>query len=688
MRKYYRQLRRAFECTFLAVGWEKESYQKIRFFNHLNKQLRKSSVEDVFGQIKAACVLARARALNGLGVQKNIPNISGIIIPSGYHCRPEQLFQISCVKRALPLPTGKEVAAATREWHEVARKPAPKVWGLASAGPRPKEFSGIPRTSQNLWDKLPKATKSWLKRLRRKARRYTNKVPDFIGSSACAQYSCKEGGRTRYAMEHSTLEPDAPLLDPTHKWFKSPRRAKALQRRNENLLEPSTNPFPIAPSRVVAVKEPGKVRMVTVSDARVVGSAHRIRKALFDAVTSRRGGGEALKFLPSILPFDRRKADEMGKRWVYSADLSKATDGLSHEWLSWICRFLDLPSSLIFSNMKVIDEDSNIYEVKRGAFMGLPASWPLLSLSHLIICERVDPFGLFWLKGDDMIAYWRPCQWSFYKTLMAATGMTVNEGKSFKAASYGTFCEGLYELRDEGFFLKPSMSIRGFVHVSSKGNLYDNLATCMDEAIRRGVSRHRVWTVARYSNRDALIFAKERSIRWSLPRELGGLGLPPESPNSLVPALIRRIFWGNLDKGISRDPTSYMPQKPFGQKWSKILSRIEYRSGVAKPCVHLPIIEGSARSALALLELGSEPTFISKGRFLGALSRRWKTVLKRQTERSDALDLTWGGMYSALAHLAPTSRSLLDVLGHCGPVCRGEMKSRLAELSLDDPATN
>jgi hypothetical protein len=351
---------------------------------------------------------------------------------------------------------------------------------------------------------------------------------------------------------------------------------------------------------------------------------------------------------------------------VYSADLKKATDGLSHQWLSWICHYLGLPASEVFIT-EYIDAGGSIVELLRGAFMGLPVSWTLLTLTHLIICERVDPDGYFWLKGDDMIAYWTRAQWDKYKQLMTVTGMTINESKSFVAERRGTFCEGLYQLSNDGLELIPTMSLRGFVHKTNTGSVFDNVSMAMKDSILRGVNRHHVWNVLRATSGDILGLCERSRTPLALPRQLGGLGFPCENPGALVGKVKQSIAWGNLDKGVSIDPTAYMPSGPVAKRFAKRLEDLKYRSGVQLDCVHLNSLVGKVKARIALFESETDPNYVRTGPFLKALSRRRKKTSQIRLERADAHQLTWGGLQSVYNSLRPTPDSLQEVFYHfCG----------------------
>jgi len=473
------------------------------------------------------------------------------------------------------------------------------------------------------------------------------------------------------------LTVDPPPEVPENTWFKSRDRPKAYRKAMKLINRDSSDPTPIQPSRVVVVKEPSKARIVTISDARLVANGHMVRKALFGAVVGRRGAGEALNSCPNFLKF-RRKPKDGKKRFVYSADLKKATDGLCHQWLSWLTGHLGIVPDLIFGQ-EVENENGETYKTLRGAFMGLPASWTILSMSHLIIAERVDPLGLFWIKGDDLIAYWTQNQWASYRSLMEVTGMVVNTTKSFVAESRGTFCEALYELREEGLQLIPTLSLRGFIHRSSLGNAYDNLNTVMRESIRRGVSRRVVWSVAKVTNKDLLRISSKFGADPLIPREFGGLGLPSEEPYALVPQKFESQFWFNLDKGIKRDPTIRLrAQGGLSKKFENLLDKLDYRSGVPRECKHILETETRVRLYLSLFDEKAEETSVKINPFLRSLQRRRKALLKGSKVRD--VRLTWAVMEILIKSLRPTQKSLFQVWRHCAAVCEANMsKARLAE---------
>lgn len=73
--------------------------------------------------------------------------------------------------------------------------------------------------------------------------------------------------------------------------------------------------------------------------------------------------------------------------------------------------------------------------------MGMPLTWPILSILHYTVAMEVDPTGSFRILGDDLIADWTPVQISIYEDYIQRCGCILNKSKSFLSRSKGVFAE-------------------------------------------------------------------------------------------------------------------------------------------------------------------------------------------------------------------------------------------------------
>jgi hypothetical protein len=160
---------------------------------------------------------------------------------------------------------------------------------------------------------------------------------------------------------------------------------------------------------------------------------------------------------------------------------------------------------------------------------------------HYIVAQKVNSTlkgGKFYLKGDDLIAYWSSDQIELYFELMPQTGMSANKLKSFRSRKYGIFCEKIYTLAkcdEEIFFKRADICPSLRVITSSLGDgqewgvpslpiltvgktLFNVMAADMPEATK--------WRLVSFISQPYIGgYSFVRDVH--LPLALGGLGLPP-----------------------------------------------------------------------------------------------------------------------------------------------------------------
>jgi len=386
----------------------KSPWMGIHIRKHANKVslAYKWRTNATYGLLKAACHDLRSCALERQGDPLTL-RVGRYVIPRAmrWHLtcitpgrRIRILLQLSMIARALPPFPG--LARSTSAVEDLKRDfQEPFLDTL------PEEFE---TTFRRLYSKLEykpvSLPRSW--------------IPFSPG--ACLEHTRREGGFTK-SMSLST------------------RRTRfGTSFRPPEVIEKV--------SRVHVIHEQGgKMRPVTCSNAGLVFHGHEFREKFFPLL---------YKFRSTSVPLRERPLsffipDDGEVRYLYSGDLSNATNLLSHECIRCIASVLGLDPSLVLShkcNFSVEKYNINIdIDPVRGTFMGLPPSWIVLSLAHVAVGYIVDPTGrTFFLKGDDIVALWTPRQWELYNSLMVRVGFKVNPKKSFISSDFALFCEKAY----------------------------------------------------------------------------------------------------------------------------------------------------------------------------------------------------------------------------------------------------
>jgi hypothetical protein len=187
-------------------------------------------------------------------------------------------------------------------------------------------------------------------------------------------------------------------------------------------------------SRLTIISEQGmKHRVVQSCDARSTFFGHLDRSKVVHVYQRvpqiKRGLSPEL-----ILPVGNGKM-------IFSSDLSNATDCLNRDIIDMVCQKLKISATSVY--MKTFEYEGTEYTSQSGTYMGLPASWPVLSVVHSAIAEKA--FGKnFTIRGDDLITDCDPWQIALYSKLMEQLGFRVNAKKSFKNPEIGLFCERFY----------------------------------------------------------------------------------------------------------------------------------------------------------------------------------------------------------------------------------------------------
>jgi hypothetical protein len=300
--------------------------------------------------------------------------------------------------------------------------------------------------------------------------------------------------------------------------------------------------------------------------------------------------------------------------------------------------------------------------------MGLPASWTILTITHYLICSAVDRQQRWFIKGDDLAALWGRKEIKRYKKLCAAVGLLVNTKKSFVAPNRLTFCEGMFELRLDrsppGFYLLPSLSLKGFTTLET-GTRYTDMATIMNEGVRRGVHVNKVTRIAHAAWPKDYACARKMRVHKYVPPVFGGLGFPHENPNSLVPTRIASLCLGSLEKGTSAPSTLiFSAPSPQLKVVARLLKKVLYKTGVSETqaCLHFDGFCTFLRQRASVFDAGAKASTkkIGSKAYLGRLKRIERKLSRREGDHK----LTWRGLQQLTKLLRPTPTSIQSVYPH------------------------
>jgi hypothetical protein len=460
------------------------------------------------------------------------------------------IYLLSCFKRGLPVPTEKQSQKALELWKATVLEPAPFLSG---------------RGLKNFTD--------WITSSHFRGG-CENPSIRLLSGSACAEYKRSEGGRTNYL--HDNLRKIRPEIYDHPVWTYGPPpdgmltkdrilRARMASRVYREIVTPKLSEVLPNPTWPVLVKELGfKTRVVTKSPAPNVMLAHIDRDKIMYFVEQIPECIEALN--EGLLPVPLSVVDD--DHYVYSCDLSRATDTVSHQVLHVMARELGL-SRLIFEHVY----DGKPW--KRGCPMGMPPSWSILSLTNYYAAVKAAPKSAFRIKGDDLIAYWTLEQIERYKFNITSLGYIVKESSSYVNPTRGLFCETPYEVRAgwltplEGYFSLKFLS----QNQSDEINLF-SIADRFHNLLDEGVPRSVVCTLQDLFVRKQIRASWSANIDPYVPRLYGGLGLVPRLPNRRPNTRYQRIVKRLVDRPFDNRPEllwSLYPKDSFGWKTGKDL---------------------------------------------------------------------------------------------------------------------
>jgi hypothetical protein len=377
-------------------------------------------------------------------------------------------------------------------------------------------------------------------------------VADTSSPAACVQAKRSEGGRAWFYTTCAALENPVGLKK---------RPGLAVQQAVASKMD-----FHLDSESLVVSEFGSKFRVVTKSCALRVAQSELWRLPMLASLKSKHEIGDPLRGIEieyDLTPTLRSTS----KRWsrlellVFSADLTAATDYLSSDCLTAIADAVGFPPTLVTGG--TIDG----LEVVNGTLMGIPLSWPCLSLTHFSYITEVvkAPRGTFRLKGDDLIALWPLSMINFYfDHLEEYTGMVPNRLKSFIGPKRGIFCEKAYERSGSVLRMsKTQVSLRAIVCAWTP----EGATTAIPEQLAAGVyltqqieriGHSRAYRLLRQIRPDLYgKLARSKAARKSgavraigyLPLQLGGLSLIPKSPAFVFPRVLSHFLtkYHNLD---------------------------------------------------------------------------------------------------------------------------------------------
>nr|QIR30295.1 RNA-dependent RNA polymerase [Plasmopara viticola lesion associated narnavirus 16] len=391
--------------------------RQMKLFSFIARRLRSmDSMADanrMIRTLKGACHACRQAGLTGQldGVRSHVGQITFVrrtILSREY------LLQLGMGGRALPAAPEHLVKAAVEKQRLLLSKPA------ASAG----------------FD-VDDSVEQFCRVFRLKPCKDIPCMPSLSSGSASYAYSRREGGRAQEVKD--ILEEDfiKNLSDVPVGGTTTSRITDKLTRMGEFLSQTGYE----MESRSVAISELGyKTRVVSCSDPVRTHQSESYRRQLFKLLKRLPCCAAPLRDDIAVMKMRKFSSSSL---FVFSADLSSATDNLNHEVITAFCDALNVPFELVTGG--TIDDCT----ITTGTLMGVPCSWPILSLAHAWACWAMGiPLRSFRLKGDDLIGLW-PLDviQRYQQDIQCFTGMPINLDKSFVSKDRGVFCEKNYLLQ-------------------------------------------------------------------------------------------------------------------------------------------------------------------------------------------------------------------------------------------------
>jgi hypothetical protein len=187
---------------------------------------------------------------------------------------------------------------------------------------------------------------------------------------------------------------------------------------------------------------PGKVRAITLHPAPEVQTARQLTRAWL-VVLRRCSQTRAM-----LKGEEVRLSEGSNGATLYSADLSKATDPISHRLGRFVGKLLNRLCGLDETWDEVVDKLfgpklTSWGHTLRGLHMGLGPSWCVLAVLNMFAASEsgASRFSSA-ICGDDLVGLWTSVQRERYNDALRTLGLVLNRTKSF-IAPRGVFCEQL-----------------------------------------------------------------------------------------------------------------------------------------------------------------------------------------------------------------------------------------------------
>jgi hypothetical protein len=363
-----------------------------------------------------------------------------------------------------------------------------------------------------------------------------------------------------------------------------------------------------------ALAEQGsKVRVITVPPGSVFTAGDRVRRRVFPVLRKQDVRLESFETAVAGGRLDELTLSP-GEGWL-SADLTKATDGFSHDAIQavirglaraglapYMCKLaaesLGVGASVHYVRYRLgdltedgrklveaqswVDIKDRAYArvpMRRGCLMGTPLSFTVLSLINGWACE---PLGRkTHITGDDVVSACTPPKIGHYRSRVESVGSGLHERKSFFGTRGFTFCESFALAAGGNVGVAPTFYnpyplkqyMRDGNGVMDKGNYY----APQWKKLRR---------VARVLSKPVRAKARRLLRPPELPVSLGGLGHPGKGMRS-IPGVVRAQLYGLLFEG--HDPSKYCtrvdiffaPSDP--RRFENVRAEVAGRARVGKP---------------------------------------------------------------------------------------------------------
>jgi len=596
----------------------------------------------LIGETKAACLAARRFSLSGA---HEVPSAIWQLFPKalGYNPSRRSLMQASMLARALPRKS--EVGAAVA-----------------------KQITDLTTPSAVLDHADYLHLKTYAKRVFGRI----NPIPRANLNSRSASYSRsrKHGGKGQELLDViNNMEAYDRL--PTHEGYGREGSGLNIKSKFYHTYGPllAAREYHMD-SRAIPILERGwKVRMVSCSDPIRSLRSESYRQVLYPKLKRLEACRTALMGEPTKLTF----RNVVRQAIVYSADLSAATDKLSWGAINALSEGLGIPFDLVAGGTL------EGVEMTRGTLMGIPLSWPFLSIIHNWAIERMGiSKGSYHLKGDDLIALWCLEEIAYYEHhLPLLTGMELNHKKTLLGPRHGVFCERFF-VRTKSVhqnewtlnLMTEVFSLRPFTGMNDPG--YPPEIALMEYlwSLEGRVSWNKIRRLSKvWESKHLPPYIRGLGDIVTLPPYMGGLSLIPRDPGARVSPWLGRIATlihnGRGDaivRQLRLNLKGYVGPDTVEAKAAKCMEALENVISLRVEG-HLPALEYYLSHKLDL-ELfwarlqGASPGNISFKRYVSVLSSFMRKRGKPLGSNCAALEWTYGGVRKLMARLGPAAIDL------------------------------